>query len=75
MKLWDVAAGREVHTLTGHANIVTSLAFSPDGRWLATGSWDKTIKIWDVQTGLGCKLWWVTTIPFIRSLLIPAEGG
>jgi WD40 repeat protein len=38
--------------LTGHANIVTSLAFSPNGRWLATGSWDKTIKIWDVQTGL-----------------------
>ena len=31
---------------------MTSLAFSPDGRWLASGSWDKTIKIWDVETGL-----------------------
>jgi len=30
---------------------VSSIAFSPDSRWLASGSWDKTIKIWDVQTG------------------------
>jgi WD40 repeat protein len=37
--------------LNGHRNSVTTLAFSPDGRWLASGSWDKTIKIWDVDAG------------------------
>jgi WD40 repeat protein len=30
---------------------VTSVAFSADGQWLASGSWDKTIKIWNVETG------------------------
>ncbi|MFN6275813.1 MAG: protein kinase domain-containing protein [Microcystis sp.] len=38
-------------TLTGHSNVVWSVAYSPDGRYLASGSWDKTIKIWEVATG------------------------
>ncbi|WP_396753935.1 WD40 repeat domain-containing protein, partial [Microcystis aeruginosa] len=38
-------------TLTGHSREVLSVVYSPDGRYLASGSWDKTIKIWDVATG------------------------
>ena len=37
-------------TLTGHSNWVLSVVYSPDSRYLASGSSDKTIKIWEVAT-------------------------
>jgi WD40 repeat protein len=38
-------------TLTGHSSTVGSVVYSPDGRYLASGSSDDTIKIWEVATG------------------------
>ena len=35
----------------GHSNYVTSVAYSPDGKHIVSGSWDKTVKIWDSTTG------------------------
>ncbi|MCA2659803.1 MAG: serine/threonine protein kinase [Microcystis sp. M049S2] len=38
-------------TLTGHSDSVLSVVYSPDGGYLASGSWDNTTKIWEVATG------------------------
>ena len=43
--------GKEIRTLTGHSDDVCSVAFSPNGKILASGSKDKTIKLWQVDTG------------------------
>src|ERR1700676_4668339 len=45
----------ELFLQTGHTDLVDALAFSPDGKQLATASWDGTAIIWDVETGE--KLW------------------
>jgi hypothetical protein len=47
----DREVWRELRTLRGHTGWVLSVAYSPDGRSIASGSYDNTLKIWDAETG------------------------
>ena len=51
LKQWDLASGQLVQTFEGHDKAVRSVAISPDGRTLASGSTDETIKLWDLASG------------------------
>ena len=47
-----MAGARQVHTLIGHTGEVNTVAFSPDGNRVASGSRDALVKIWNAETGV-----------------------
>jgi WD40 repeat protein/serine/threonine protein kinase len=49
--LWGKTRGDQIRTLSGHSNYVNSVAYSPDGTMLASGSSDHTVKLWNSHTG------------------------
>jgi len=49
--IWDVRSRQLVRRLTGHTHWIRGCALSPDDRWVATTSADRTIRIWDFATG------------------------
>jgi WD40 repeat protein len=51
VRLWETQSGRQIRTFTGHQDTVSSVAFSPDGKSLASGSYDNTVRLWQVATG------------------------
>jgi hypothetical protein len=56
--VWDARTGENLLECKGHTDFVKSVAFSPDGLRLATGSQDQTARVWDARTGdklLECK--------------------
>lgn len=51
VRIWDTSTGKTVRELVGHTNGVMGVAWSDNGKWIATGSHDATIRIWDPSTG------------------------
>jgi WD40 repeat protein len=52
IRVWDACTGDTVAgPFKGHTNSVSSVAFSPDGMRIVSGSHDQTIRVWDAHTG------------------------
>ncbi|RKU13102.1 hypothetical protein C6503_16260 [Candidatus Poribacteria bacterium] len=69
--VWDAQRWKKLRTLTGHTDGISSIAFHPDGKILASVSpWDKTARVWDVARGS-----FVTSLPLAWPLSPNAYKG
>jgi WD40 repeat protein len=78
--VYDADTMQRLRTLTGHQGLVDALTFTPDGRLLASGAWDKTVRFWDVEAGreIAAHDWdigQVRTIAFSPDGLLGAAAG
>jgi len=69
IKIWNLNTGAETGCLTGHEDLVSSVAFSPDGRRVLSGSFDGTMRLWDVANTQEIRRFqrhtgWVTCVAF-----------
>jgi WD40 repeat protein len=83
VKIWDVETNQELVTYDKHKNLVMCAKYSPDGKWIASCSWDRTIHVWNAETGetkviLRGHQDWMNRLSFTpdgRSIVTPSLDG
>jgi WD40 repeat protein len=72
VRVWDTGTSASVCVLAGHTNSVTCVAFSSNGQQLISGSWDGTVRIWDVSTGVEVHKF--THIDYLNCIALSPNG-
>lgn len=78
--MWDARSGGSLRSLKGDTDSVLSVAFSPDGNTIVSGSQDGTIRLWDSRSGKNTKTLtghtdWVLSVAFSPDGNTIASGG
>jgi WD40 repeat protein len=74
VRIWNIETGRLIRTLAGHKEEVACVAFSRDGKLIASSSYDKTLGLWDVQSGAKLHSLAGTPIQFVEAAEFTPDG-
>jgi WD40 repeat protein/tetratricopeptide (TPR) repeat protein len=70
--VWDLEPSRDIRTLKGHTGNVHSVTFAPDGKRVASGGLDGTVKLWELDTGK--EVWTAKHSDVVRQVRIAPDG-
>jgi len=72
VRIFEQSSGRLIRALEGHTSGISAVAYSSDGRHVLSGSWDRTAKLWDAETGKVVRNF--EHGPFVLSVAISRDG-
>ncbi|KAF9920075.1 hypothetical protein FBU30_010141, partial [Linnemannia zychae] len=70
--VWDINTGNIKFVLWGHESIVSSVDFSPCGRWIATGGYDSTIRVWEARSGIPVQIFSTYPEQIVKVMFSPS---